>query len=358
MKAMSLFILSTLCVLSGCEQAASDSAPAEQVRPAKIVQAHSAQLNALRSFPGVTEATQHSELAFRVGGQLESLPAKPGMKFSAGDVLAQLDKSVYANNLADRQAKYDLAKSQYDKISALLAKNYTSDSAVEEAEANVRATKAALDDARDNLKYTTLKAPFNGVIAHVGVENHQTVAANQVILELQSVDTLDVRYSVPESLLGQIKPTVDPKDICAQVSFNAHPDHSYRACFKEYETNPDPVTRSYTVVHTMAHNQDFPALPGMAVTVNLDLTQFLVGDNIAGVLVPIEAVFEVTGQAYVWRVDSNQQVQRVPVTVGQVQGDYLYLLAGLNAGDSVVAAGVSYLHEGDKVRALVKERGL
>ncbi|BFM20346.1 efflux RND transporter periplasmic adaptor subunit [Gilvimarinus japonicus] len=358
MKAMSVLLLSAVFALSACEKAPATDAPAEQVQPAKIVQAQSAHLNAMRSFPGVTEATQHSELAFRVGGQLESLPAKPGMKFEAGDVLAQLDKAVYANNLADRQAKYDLAKSQYDKISSLLAKNYTSDSAVEEAEANVRATKAALADARDNLKYTTLKAPFNGVIAHVGVENHQTVAANQVILELQSVDTLDVRYSVPESLLGRIKPTVDPKDICAQVSFNAYPDHSYRACFKEYETKPDPVTRSYTVVHTMARNQDFPALPGMAVTVSLDLTQLLAGENITGVLVPIEAVFEVAGQAYVWRVDSNQQVHRVAVDVGQVQGDYLYLLDGLQPDDSVVAAGVSYLHEGDKVRALIKERGL
>lgn len=358
MKAMPVLLLGALLALSACEKAPAEQPASEPVRPAKIVQAHSARLNALRSFPGVTEATRHSELSFRVGGQLESLPAKPGMKFEAGEVLAQLDRAVYRNNLADRQAKYDLAKSQYEKISSLLAQNYTSDSAVDEAEANLRATKAALDDARDNLTYTTLKAPFNGVIAHVGVENHQTVAANQVILELQSVDTLDVRYSVPESLLGQIKPTVDPKDICAQVSFNAYPNRSYQACFKEYETKPDPVTRSYSVVHTMARNQDFPALPGMAVTVRLDLSQFLAGDNITGVLVPIEAVFEVDGQAYVWRVDTEQQVHKVAVKVGQVQGDYLYLLAGLNAGDSVVAAGVSYLHEGDKVRALVKERGI
>ncbi|WP_084591572.1 efflux RND transporter periplasmic adaptor subunit [Gilvimarinus agarilyticus] len=358
MKAMSVLLLGAVLVLSACEKAPAEQPVSKSARPAKIVQAHSARLNAMRSFPGVTEATRHSDLAFRVGGQLESLPAKPGMRFEQGDVLAQLDQAVYRNNLADRQAKYDLAKSQFDKISSLLAQNYTSDSAVEEAEANVRATKAALDDARDNLKYTTLKAPFTGVIAHVGVENHQTVAANQVILELQSVDTLDVRYSVPESLLGQIKPTVDPRDICAQVRFNAYPSRRYEACFKEYETKPDPVTRSYSVVHTMAKNQDFPVLPGMAVTVDLDLTAFLAGENITGVLVPIEAVFEQDGQAYVWRVDSERNVHKVPVNVGQVQGDYLYLLDGLSAGDNVVAAGVSYLHEGDKVRALVKERGI
>jgi RND family efflux transporter MFP subunit len=358
MKAIPMLLLGAVFALSACDQAPATDAPTEPVQPAKIVKAQSAHFNAMRRFPGVTEATQRAQLAFRVGGQLESLPAQPGMTFSSGDVLAQLDQSVYRNNLADRQAKYDLAKSQYHKVSALLAQNYTSDSAVEEAEANMRAAKAALDDARDNLEYTTLKAPFNGIVAHVATENYQTVAPNQVVLELQSADTLDVRYSVPESLLGRIKPTLNPADVCAQVSFNAYPDHSYRACFKEYETKPDPVTRSYSVVHTMARQQDFPALPGMAVTVDLDLTQFLANGNASGVLVPIEAVFESAGQAFVWRVGQNQQVQKVAVAVGPVQGDYLYVLSGLQAGDSVVAAGVSYLHEGDKVRALIKERGL
>lgn len=358
MKALTMLLLGTVFALGACEKVPATDAATEPVKPTKIVKAQPAHFNAMRRFPGVTEATQHAQLAFRVGGQLETLAAQPGKRFSAGEVLAQLDQSVYRNNVADRQARYDLAKSQYDKISSLLAQNYTSDSAVEEAEANRRATKAALDDARDNLKYTTLKAPFDGVVAHVAVENYQTVAPNQVVLELQSADTLDVRYSVPESLLGRIKPTLNPADVCAQVSFNAYPKHRYRACFKEYETKPDPVTRSYSVVHTMARHQDFPALPGMAVTVNLDLTQFLAGSNLSGVLVPIEAVFESGGQAFVWRVSSNQQVQKVAVTLGPVQGDYLYVQTGLQAGDSVVAAGVSYLHEGDKVRALIKERGL
>lgn len=358
MKTTSVWLLSALCLLSACGKAPATDAPAEQVRPVKIVAAYSARLDGLRSFPGVTEATEHAQLAFRVGGQLEALPAMPGKRFEAGEVLAQLDKSVYRNNVADRQARYDLAKSQYDKISSLLAQNYTSDTAVQEAKANMQAALAALDDAKDNLQYTTLKAPFKGVVANVDLENHQTVAPNQVVLELQSYDTLDVRYSVPENLLSHIRPAIDLTHFCAQVSFNAYPNKRFKACFKEYESKPDPVTRSYSVVHTMARDQQFAVLPGMAVTVELDLSQFLANGDKDGVLVPIESVFQNNGQAYVWRVDEQQQVHRTAVEVGQVQGAYLYLLEGLNPGDAVVAAGVSYLHEGDKVRALIKERGL
>jgi len=345
--------------LVACSQGPESPIDAQAlVRPAKIVTAIAAGEVALRVFPGTVEAAQKSDLAFRVGGQLQALPAQPGMAFKVGELLARLDDAEFRNALSDREARYKLAKSQYDKILKLRENNHTSSANVDEAEANLKAAEAALAVARDNLQYTHLLAPFSGVVANVQTENHQVVNANQTVLSLRSDGFLDVRFSVPESLLGKLRHIDDPNAICAQVRFNAYPQHRYTACFKEYESTPDRLTRTYSVVHSMPAVQEFPVLPGMAVSVELDLSGLLANAQALGVLVPLPAVFEQGGQSWVWRVGDDMRVQKQAVTVAKVQDDFLLIVSGLDVGDELVAVGVSYLRDNMQVKAMSKERGL
>ena len=346
-------------LLAACSEKPSPNvAAAEVVRPAKLYVAQSAKESAKRVYPGTIEASRQSNLAFRVGGQLKTLPAKPGMQFKQGDVLATLDDADYRNALKDRQAKFKLAKSQYDKIIELSKQDYTSSSNVDEAEANLRASEAALSTAEDNLKHTRLLAPFNGVIAHVDIENHQVVSPNQTVLQLRGDENLDVRFGVPEALLGKLRRVESPVGLCGQVRFNAYPNNTYKACFKEYESAPDRVTRSYSVTFTMPQILDFPVLPGMAVNIEIDLSAILKDKFSEGVTVPLESVFELDGKTLVWRVDSDMRVHKTEVTVESVGNGYLLIREGLQANDTVVAAGVSYLQENQQIKPLVKERGL
>jgi len=103
-------------------------------------------------------------------------------------------------------------------------------------------------------------------------------------------------------------------------------------------------------------------LPGMSVDVAIDLSQIrkASADHLQ---VPVEAVFKQDGKegAFVWRYQAQDQegtVTAVPVMLGQVVGDGVEILDGLQAGDRVVSAGVHHLEEGQTVRELVKERGL
>ena len=354
----SFFLLIPTLLIAACSSEQTDEPQAAPIRPAKIVKAFSESRSAKRSYPGVVEASVKSDLAFRVGGQLQVLNANPGMNFKQGDVLAQLDSAEYENILADRRAKFALARSQYGKIKELFDKQYVSPSEVDLAEADLKAAEAALSSAEDNVRYTSLRAPFDGVVAFVSAENHQSVGANESIIQFQNTDSLDIRYSVPESLMGAVKPVEDPSQICAQVRFNAHPQETYKACFKEFESIPDQFTRSYSVVHTMPKISAFQVLPGMAVTVEIDLTDMLLETLSGGAFVPIEAVYEKAGQTFVWKVREDFTVTATPVSVGPVRDGFLFISAGIADQDLVVAAGVSYLQEGQKVKPLTKERGL
>ena len=65
---------------------------------------------------------------------------------------------------------------------------------------------------------------------------------------------------------------------------------------------------------------------------------------------PLSALTSENGQTYVWRVDANNTLKRVPVRVGAYGESTVPVLEGLNASDWVVAAGVHVLQEGQQVR--------
>jgi RND family efflux transporter MFP subunit len=352
-------LLGTALLLSSCGSGKPPMAPTQApARPAKIVTVAVDGGELHRTFPGTLRAARRSELAFRVSGQLMALPAQAGMRVEKGQLLGRLDDADFRNQLADREAKFQLAKTQHAKVAKLIDKHYTTQADLDEVVANLKAARAALELARDNLNYTELHAPFDGVVGHVAVENHQAVKAQAPVLQLQSDASLDVVFSVPESLLTSLRRIEDPSQICAQVRFNARPEKVYRACYKEHDSLPDPFTRTYTVVHTMAAVEDFPVLPGMAVNVEVDLSGLLSERPRVGVRVPLGAIFEEGGRRWAWRLDEEMRVRRTEVQTGDIRGESLRVVAGLVAGDRIVAAGVSRLREGMQVRPLVKERGL
>lgn len=353
-----IFPLLSSLVLFACSEEPRPESNTNLIRPAKIALAQAAGESAHRIFPGTVESAMQSELAFRVGGQLEQLPAMPGMEFKKGDLLAALDDADYRNALKDRSARHTLAKSQYEKIIQLRENNHVSPTQVDEAEANLKAAQAALSVAQDNLRHTRLLAPFDGVIANLRTENHQVVNPHETILQLRADDQLDVRFSIPESLIGKLKRIDDPSNICVQVRFNAFPAKQYPACFKEFESSPDRLTRTYSVVHRLPTITDFTALPGMAVAVEVDLSELLRESFSKGVLVPLPAVFEEGGKAFVWRVTENGEVLKQAVDVSGILGEKILVLSGLQENDAVVSVGVSYIHEGMRVRPMAKERGL
>lgn len=279
---------------------------------------------------------------------MSELPAKAGLRVNKGDLLARLDDKDFQNTFEERQARFELATIQHDQATKLLEKNLSSQLQYEQAASELKSARAAFDQARDNLQYTRLLAPFDGIVARVDVENYQAVQAQAPILQLQDDQRLDIRFSVPESLISQIKLIVDPeviRGVCGIASFATHPNRSYPTCYKEHESVPDPLTRNYSAVFSVEKITDFAALPGMTVSVELDLSVFLSEDAATGLLVPVEAVFEHKGEKWVWGVDAEMRAQQIPVEVGRFEGDALEIVDGLTAESRIIAAGVNYICE-------------
>lgn len=357
MKRLGL-IVACLVLISACGGDGDQQAnQADVIKPAKIAIARSHLYEPVKALPAVTEATQNSQLAFRVSGQLIDFPVRAGQRIKKGEVIARLDDADYLNTLADRKARHQLAQADFERQKTLYEKNHVAKSALDVARSAFKAAAAALNQAQDDVSYTTLYAPYDGRIGRVHVENFENVLAQEPIAQFQSDEDMAVVFNVPERLLVVLnRENTDGGHVTVQ--FDSLPGRTFDAWYREHETLPDAATQSFKVKVVMQRPEGVNMLPGMTATVFIDLSKVYADQITSTVLVPVEAVFEDQGRTWVWMLDAQNTAHKTAVTTQGIEGDNVRLAEGLTDGARVIAGGVLYVREGQKVRPIVKERGL
>src|SRR5262249_19176799 len=123
------------------------------------------------------------------------------------------------------------------------------------------------------------------------------------------------------------------------------------AQIREVAQAADPVTQTFRVRVAMMAPPDNRLLPGMTARVTVTYRRASVlGDR---VLVPVAAVLkEPSGTQVTWVIGSDQTVTRRPVKLGEATGGQVEIVDGLQPGDRIAVAGVTFLREGMKVRDL------
>ncbi|HDY82521.1 MAG TPA: efflux RND transporter periplasmic adaptor subunit [Halieaceae bacterium] len=331
-------------------QARAPSSPAQELfMSVKVFTLKTDTASESRIFPGRVDAGDSALLAFRVGGQLRELKVLMGDSVKEGAVLAELDPTDYQLNLNARRAEFDLAQLEADRASALFAQQLISEDHYDTARTVLATSRARLEQAREQLSFCKLAAPFAGAIAFTYVMPSEVVAPQQPILNLQDTSTLEIQFNLPM----RFQPLLEGKDGAVfAVAFDLMPGVLLDARHKEVNMQPDPDTNSYPVTLLVDPPDDFSARPGMPVTVHLHHRTLSGGRW----MLPREALFERSGEkARVWRIEpSKMTIHKVVVELGEGG----VLLKGLNPGDRIVAAGVDRLREGQRVRPWVREGGL
>lgn len=352
--------LSSLMLVSSCSkpEVASTEIPS---RPVKLFTVSNGQSDNIRQFPAVIEPTENARLTFRVAGRLTELQIRPGQQVKQGELLAKLDPTDFQLKADQAKARYQLAKAQFERANKLITQKLVSQAMFDETQAQLQVAEADLKTSETNLSYTELVAPFSGTIARLLVDNHENVAAQQAIMELQLRDMIDVVIQVPEDVIALVK-----KDVKYQpnVVFDSYPDHTYAASIKEWDTRADSATNSFKVVFSMPTPKEFNVMSGMTANVLADLTQFTRIEQ-HSLKVPATAVFAANNQAVdaversVWVFDEKTSTVKLrAVTIGKLSGQGLEILSGLDNGEQIVTAGVQQLREGQQVRPWLRERGL
>ncbi|MDO9213947.1 MAG: efflux RND transporter periplasmic adaptor subunit [Methylococcales bacterium] len=365
-----LLALSVLC-LSSCSKKAEDQPKATAARPIKLMtigdSGNSSSGNAqTRKLPGTVKAADQVDLAFQVAGTLIDLPVKEGQRVKKGDLVARLDTRDFISNLnnakgvvAKANASVEYATAEYQRYRNIKATDAgaVSDSIVSLKQTSLKVSKADLQSAQaglaiaqDQLDYTSLRAPFSGIVARKYVDNFQELKAKEAVVSIQNISDVDITIDVPEMMMTPIRQT-RPKVF---AEFAADASRRFELKLKEAALQSDSQTQTYRVVFSMPAPSGIRILSGMTATVSIEFAEVnSVVESESSAVIPLIAVLaDNAGHSTVWVVDEKTMtVHRRDVTTGELSGaDSVRIRSGLKEGEIIAVSGVSKLQENQFVR--------
>ena len=347
------FFIVVLCVsvLAGCggrQQRSHYSSPAE-VRPAKLITVERESSAGYLNFPAVIESSQLTVMSFEVGGVLNALTAVEGSRVKKGDVLAQLDQRDLQARLNSAKAKFKHAQTEYKRALRLIEADAISQSILEQREYQFNVSKSRLRTATKALQDSIMRAPFSGSIAKVSVEQREMIRAGEPAITILGKGKMEAKLNLPSRIMAKAGEGGKPR-LEGYLVLDVAPQRHIPATFKSASLEADAASQTYEVSFTFSEPEGLMILPGMNGVVWLKAPQGI-AKNSAAVSIPLTSIASDGDKQYVWVVDSHSmRLSRRDVVLEESVGASLKVIKGLKIKEVIVAAGISYLSEGMKIR--------
>lgn len=337
-------------VLSGCGKPPDE--PAEPPRPVRSVTAAPPAAPAALSLTGEVRAHDETALSFRLEGRILTRRADIGMSVHAGDVLATLDGQTVANQVSSAQADVasaraaeQMASLNLKRMRALMpsgaiarAQLDTAASDWQTARSRLESGEAALKTAQENLRWTALTAPDDGVVTGVSVSAGQVVSAGQTVLTVASGNSRDVTIDVSDP--GRIPPARGEQ---YRISLLSDPTVTATGRLRDISPQADPQTRTWRVRITLDN-------PPAALTLGSTVTVMMPGTGSPVTELPASALTRQAGRPAVFVIDPVQnRIHIRPVVIARFSATSVFISTGVKAGERVVVAGVRSLRDGERV---------
>ncbi len=339
-------------VLWGCSK---QPEPSEQIPYVMVVQPKASGLQ-VQSYAGNIQAKQQTVLSFRVSGQITERDVDVGDRVKVGQILAKLDvkdadlqKNAARAQLDNAQSAAKIATTELARYKQLLPSNAVSRSQYDSVANQYDAAQSQLKQAQANYSvaanqtgYNQLRANQAGVITQRAIETGQVVAAGQTVYQMAIDGDREVVIGVPEQVVSQLKVN-QPATVTLWSQANARLDGFVREISPAANQN-----RTFTVKIALKSQ-----------SANIQLGQsarvFFSTSAPADLTVPLSSVTAENNQPYVWVINPNNTLRKVPVKLGGYDRDSVPVLSGLKATDWVVVGGVHMLHAQQKIKPIDRD---
>jgi multidrug efflux system membrane fusion protein len=304
----------------------------------------------------------------RVDGNITRIFYREGQSVHTGDPLIQIDPRPYraqldqaAANAAKDEANLDNARRDLARLTTLLQTQLaatrqqydTQKALVAQLEAAVQADQAAVEAAKLNLDYATIRAPIDGVVGLqlVAIGNLVQAGAANPLVTIAQIQPIAVTFTVPERELGRIRELAAHNRL-AVLAFNGDDDRELAQGTLAVINNQVDLATGTITLKALFPNQDRKLWPGQFVNAHLVLTTVR-----NGVTVPTGAVQMGPAGSFVYVIKPDSTVEARRVAVTQVEHDQALIGKGLSAGEGIVVSGQTGLATGVRVTVKPGEPG-
>jgi multidrug efflux system membrane fusion protein len=310
-----------------------EQAPLVRVRPSRAEQ--HAVVDLLR---GRTEANRLVEIKSETDGRLAELPVDDGTPVKAGDVIARLSPGDRPARLAEAKALRAQRKVEFDADTKLSQKGFRAETQLAATQAELEAAEAAVKIAEVELSYTTIRAPFDGVIDSRLVEIGDYIDRGEAIARLVELDPMIIVTQVNERYVKRLS-------VGAPGQARLMGEETVTGTIRHISAVADEATRTFRV-ELEVPNPDRAISAGMTAEIALPLSQIA-----AHHISPAVLTLADNGEIGVKTVDAENRVVFHAVNIVDTDSQGMWI-TGLPAEVNLITVGQEYVGIGETVRTV------
>jgi multidrug efflux system membrane fusion protein len=344
-------------ILAGCSGNAENN-HGPNAAPVKVNIALKKDVPVVLKAIGTVEPHNTVSVRARIAGEITRIAFKEGQDVSQGDLLFTIDPRSYQAALdgaladLDRDiAKLKSATEDVRRYAELVKKDYVTSQVYDQAIANADALKAtvasdraAVQSARVNLDYCTVRAPITGRTGSLLIKLGNVIKAeDQPVVTINQIMPINVSFSVPEEYLADIRRYAADGTLDVEAAFPDGKEPNFKGELSFINNTVDGSTGTILLKATFS-NPNKALWPGQFVNVILRLAT-----SRSAVVVPSQAVQRGQQGDYVFVVKPDMSAESRSVQLGQRIDGETVIRKGIEAGERVVTDGQLRLFPGAKV---------
>jgi len=355
-----------LMLFTGCSK---NSETQEEVTvPVKVYQVKPERLTSYLKLTGTISAANDQVLYSKISERIDKLNVKAGDRVNKNQEIAVQYNAILAQgidaaraNVSSAEAQYELAKQNFDRMERLFQQRAVSKQQFEQvtsqlkaASSGLEAAKAQLNQAEEQSANSILKAPFNGIVAAVFVEQNQMVPAGQPVAQIIEPSSMKAKIRVASRDISVIKLNQE-----VVVSVPSIPEKKYKGKVVSIDRAVDPVSKTLQI-EVRILDSDENIRSGL-------YAEFLIGINSVenSLVVPETALLSQTEvkinketgtqqpiRKYFLFTVNNKKAKLNEVKVGMISDARAQILNGINTNDKVIVVGNNIVQDGQNINII------
>jgi membrane fusion protein, multidrug efflux system len=313
--------------------------PLGQPIPVQTLPASVTALHEIVGASGTTAETIDAVLTNRVVAKVVSVPVEIGAVVKQGDLLAQLDDTLFRSQLDYARTNHDHTSLQLQRMLTLQQKGFASAVDVEQARTADAAAQDQVVQAEFNLANTRISSPAPAIVLSRNINPGEITSIGGEAFKVGMIEPIYMVAQVAEEKIGSVRMGME-----AEVSTDGFPGVIFTGKVAKIDGKVNDQTRTFGVYISIP-NHDLRLIPGITGYARLQ-------NRRSGLAVPSTAVINPVGdKATLFVVEKDGRAHARVVRRGLMADGMIEILDGLQEGEDVVTVGQLDLRDNDRVNA-------